>query len=160
MKKIYLLIIILLLIFSCATPEKTSNNKEAPKKISTEDVYSDLNIKIGKAVSWLNLMPGTKPRFHISGILKLLNGENYNYKNTSLTYVKIYQSGKELYFIQPKIIEKITDDEKNISFSTIKGLSINKDLKIDKTINMEFIFSSPSGKKTFTVKNVKIEEAH
>ncbi len=151
---------IILLTFNCSAPEKTTKNIDKQKKVDIENTSSELNIKIDKNVSWVNLMPGSEPKFHISGKLSLLKGENYNNEKTTLKYVKIFQSGKEIYFVQPKVREEFSNSIKNFSYSTIRGLSINQDLKIDKPIDMEYIFSDPNGKFTHTVKNINIEEAH
>ena len=153
-------VLLLVMVYSCSTTDETTKKNE--KKVETEatENLSELNLHIEKNVSWVNLMPGSDPKFHVSGKLALLKGDAYDNESTVLKYIKIYQAGKEMYFIKPKIREEYQSEIKSFLYSTIRGLSINPDLKIKNSVDFDFIFSDGDEKFTYAVTNVMIEEAH
>lgn len=147
----------LIMIFGCSSSEEstkrsTENYKEVKK------FRNEVKLNIDKNISWVNLMPGSQPKFHVTGKLSLLVDDNYNYQNTELKYIKIYQSGEELYFIMPKVIQDISDSVKNFTYSTIKGLSINKNLDTKKPVIFELIFLEGKEELKYRINNVIVEE--
>jgi hypothetical protein len=161
MKQMQLLYLVLLalLLFSCSTPKETT-------KIDTETIdvvkkfVNEVNLEIEKNVSWVNLMPGSEPKFHISGKLSLLNGDDYENETTQLKYIKVYQSGEELYYIMPKVIEELDGTVKKLTFSTIKGLNISKTLDTKSPVVFEFLFYDGKDELKYRENNVIVEEVH
>ncbi len=161
--KLYLKIslgILLIVFFGCSSSKSLDVKKVAEKVV--EKKVNQVDLEIEKIISWVNLMPGpnSENKFQVSGKFFLLPSNNYDYNKTNLKYIKVYQNGKQLYFIQPKVIEKIENNKKEITYSTIKGLSINQDLNSKKKVEMEFIFNSNGDELKYYVENIKIEEAY
>ncbi|MCB0750582.1 MAG: hypothetical protein KDC52_03825, partial [Ignavibacteriae bacterium] len=71
--KIYFKIFIILGIISlasCSTTEVTKTEKPVQKIV--KKYSNEVELDIEKTVSWVNLMPGSSPKFHVSGKFKLL----------------------------------------------------------------------------------------
>ena len=157
--KIFLWILIVA-IFGCSSTKSLDDEKVVDKTV--EKKINEIDLEIEKVISWVNLMPGpnSENKFQVSGKFFILPNDNYDFTKTTLKYIKVFQNGKLLYFIQPKVLEKIENDKKEITYSTIKGLSINKDLHRQKKVKMEFIFNSGSDELKYYVEDVNVEEAH
>jgi hypothetical protein len=160
MKKIIAFIFSIMVIFQfgCSTTEEATKKNEETKREPIRKFVNEVNLDIEKNVSWVNLMPGTEPKFHVSGKLTLLNGENYNNKSTILKYIKIYQEGEELYYILPKVVVEEVDGEKTFIYSTIKGLSINKNLNTKEPVLFELIFMDGKEEFKYKIDNITVEE--
>ena len=161
MKRILLFSIVLLVILlvSCSTSDETTK-RETDNYTIVKKFANEVNLDIEKNVSWVNHMPGTQPKFHVSGKMSLLKGDNYNNEDTQLKYIKIYQSGEELYFIMPKVIEDLDGDIKNLTYSTIKGLTINKTLDTKVPVVFEFIFNEGKEELKYRVNDGMVDEVH
>lgn len=161
MKKILLFTFVLLVIMleACSTPEETTKRETETYKVVKKFV-NEVNLDIEKNVSWVNLMPGTQPKFHVSGKISLLKSDKYDFASLQLKYIKIYQSGKELYFIMPKIIEDIEGEMKHLTYSTLKGLDIDKTLDTNTPVVFEFIFNEGKEELKYRVNDVMVEEVH
>jgi len=153
------IVLIVVLLESCSTSEKTAK-RETKNYTIVKKFINEVNLDIEKNVSWVNLMPGSQPKFHISGKLSLLKGDDYELENTKLKYIKIYQSGKELYFIMPKVIEDLNGNVKNLTYSTLKGLNIDKTLNTEYPVVFEFIFKEGKEELKYRVNNILVEEVH
>jgi len=82
MKSVYYLVsLVLIVIFGCSTTEVSIKKESETVKIIPKFV-NEVNLDVEKNVSWINLMPGTIPKFHVSGKISLLKGENYDNKKT------------------------------------------------------------------------------
>ncbi|MEE9432545.1 MAG: hypothetical protein V3V16_15975, partial [Melioribacteraceae bacterium] len=124
------------------------------------ELIKDVNLNVEKTISWVNLMPGSKPKFHISGKFNLLKSDDYNIENMKLKYVKVYQSDKEVYFVKPKVRVEDKGDIKQIMFSTLRGLSINKKLNTKQNVMFEFIFNDTSNDFIYQIKDVELQEVY
>ncbi|MFZ1290629.1 MAG: hypothetical protein WAR79_11100 [Melioribacteraceae bacterium] len=144
--------------FSCSTTDSVKMEKEkVEEKIITKKI-NDIVLNIEKTVSWVNLMPGSDSKFHISGKFSIQQNDDYKFEKVELKYVKIYQDEKELYFIQPKIIQTIEKSSKEIIYSTLQGLSVNKDFNKKKNITLELIFNSDGNELKYYIENINVEE--
>jgi len=151
--------ILLIGMFGCSSSEETTKKEETTTRDVVKKFVNDVNLDIEKNVSWVNKMPGTEPKFHVSGKVSLLEGEDYSTESTKLKYIKIYQEGEELYFIMPKVVEDFKDGVKSIVYSTIKGLSINKNLDTKNAVLFELIFKDGKEELKYKIGNVVVEEA-
>lgn len=156
---IFDLLLIAIFIVGCAVTEETTKKVEEKSEV-VEKIVNEVNLEIEKTFSWVNLMPGSTPKFHISGKITLLKGDNYENNSTKLKFIKVYQSGKELYFIMPKVIEELSGNVKKITYSTVKGLSINKELKTKKPVEFEFLFKDGKEELLYREDNIIVEEVH
>jgi hypothetical protein len=81
-------------------------------------------------------------------------------ENTELRSVKVFQSGEELYYIIPKVVEQESDEAKNITYSTISGLSLRKELDTAKTVDLELFFYENGKELKYRLKNIAVDEVH
>ncbi|MCB9210772.1 MAG: hypothetical protein H6609_15510 [Ignavibacteriales bacterium] len=157
---LFVSIVCVMYLVSCSSSEESTKKVEETNTRIVKKFRNDVNLNIQKNASWVNLMPGTQPKFHVTGKLDLLEGENYDPLKTELKFIKIYQNEEELYYIMPKVIEEISGDTKILTFSTLKGLSINKNLDTKNPVVFEFIFKQDNNELKYRDNNVLVEEVH
>jgi len=126
-----------------------------------ESIYeNDVRINVKQIFSWVNRMPGSKPRFHISGELKVLEDSKYNINNIIIKKIKIVQFNNVVYNFTPKVESKFNDETKTIIFSTIRGLLVSAMLDSKKNINVEILLSDSANEILLKIPSISIEEAH
>ncbi len=157
-KNLLYLSFITFLLWNCSSKEIVK--EEVEKILPKTELIKDVNLNVEKTISWVNLMPGSKPKFHISGKFNLLKSDDYNIENMKLKYVKVYQSDKEVYFVKPKVRVEDKGDIKQIMFSTLRGLSINKKLNTKQNVMFEFIFNDTSNDFIYQIKDVELQEVY
>lgn len=146
----YLVVIFILLLSSCSSRKIQRHGDES------------LVVYVNEIYSWVNLMPGSESRFHITGDIEILVSKNYDFNFVNLISLIVYQNNKEIYRISPVIQEDdITERPyKNIKFSTIRGLLLNRELNIDQRISLGMIFNEGSNEIIYILDNVKINKAY
>ncbi len=154
------LMLIGIIFYGCATTKvQKEEGKISPKKTIPEQ---EMNIEVLKIYSWINLMPGSEPRFNISGEIKV-KPKNGDYKLSDLLFaqIKIKQNGRTVYFIKPTVREEGESKEyRKLLFSTIKGLSLTPDLNPEKKVDAELIFDDDGDELKFIIKNISIEKVY
>ena len=121
---------------------------------------NDLRINAKQIYSWINRMPGSKARFHISGEIELLENSEYDIANTTIKKVKVIQNNATIYQFTPKSEMNSNDDKKSILFSTIRGLLVSVILDPEKSIDLEILLSDSANEVEFIIPNINIEEVH
>jgi hypothetical protein len=158
--KLKILIIALLGIFFFVKCSSQVPEIRKIKKIS-EGIYSDSKrINVMKIYAWVNLMPGAKPKFHITGSIELLDDSKYELKNLHIKKINIIQNDNAIYQITPKVEEKLLKSKKEFLFSTIRGLNYTTFLEKEKPIEVELEFSDSAVDFNYIIQDVKIEEVH
>ncbi|MDA3861717.1 MAG: hypothetical protein PF445_10860 [Melioribacteraceae bacterium] len=160
MKNLFLILsvfILSIIINGCS-----SSLPEIKKVASTESsIYdNDLRINTKQIYSWINRMPGSKARFHISGELELLENSKYDVANTTIKKVKIIQNNTTIYQFTPKSEIKMENEIRVILFSTIRGLLVSTIFDSDKSIDVEIQLSDSANDFSYIITEVNIEEAH
>ena len=158
LKNILYFTFISLLLWNCSTKEIIKEEVEIV--LPKTELVKEVNLTVEKNISWVNLMPGSKSKFHISGKFKLFKSDDYSIENIKLKYVKVYQSGKEVYFVKPKVRVEDKGDIKQIMFSTLRGLSINKELNTKQNVMFEFIFNDATSDFIYQIKDVELQEVY
>jgi len=153
-------IIIVLLLSSCSS-EIIQRQQDESTDLD-ELLVQDLKLDINEVYSWVNLMPGSDPRFHITGDINLLESIKYDFKFVKLVSIIIYHDNIEIYRIAPVIQEDDAIDAKakNIKFSTITGLLVKRDLKLDETINIDLVFNEGSSELIYKLDNIIINKVY
>lgn len=129
-------------------------------EVETEMIYSDeIRLNVKSIFSWINAMPGSKPRFHVTGELEVLDNSNYSIENIKIIKITILQDQKMIFMFTPKIKEELKRDKKTLTFSTIRGLLVNAALDQKKAIDIMFDFDDGSTEIKYVIKNVNIEIA-
>ena len=157
------LLIFTIIIASLFIINSCSSSLPEIKKFENEDssIYeNNLRINTKQLFSWINRMPGGKARFHISGELELLESSELDITNTSISKIKIIQSGTEIYQFTPKYEITKKGNVRVITFSTIRGLLVSVLLDVSKTIDVKILLSDSANDVEFIIPNVNIEEVH
>lgn len=160
--KLKLLVASLLLVImsiGCSSSEETTKRNMDNYKV-VKKVVNQVNLDIEKNVSWVNLMPGSSPKFHVSGKISLLPSEDYNKVETELKYIKVFQNDEELYYIMPKVVTENIADVKVLTYSTIKGLAIDKNLDRKSPVTFELIFKDGKKELKYRIYEIMVEEVH
>ena len=155
MKSKVLIVFILIIFVGCSASDETVRNTENYDKVLKFE--NEVNLEIDKNICWVNVMPGTTPKFHVSGRLSLSPGDNYS-DDTQLKYIRIFQSGSEIYYIMPKVIVSNDKELKNITYSTIKGLSVSQNLDTQKPVMLELVFIDKKEEFRYRINNVNVEK--
>jgi len=127
----------------------------------------NLDINIVKINVWLNLMPGGRPSFHISGELGIKNENRERLENLKLRQVVIYHDTLELIKIIPlfKIKNNLNDstlhpgESKNFLISAAEKTDI-KNLGNVKLINLLLMFSSEGKTFEYKIDNIEVERVY
>jgi hypothetical protein len=150
-----------LLLFTFCSSERSVRRADGSGEL--DELYiQDVKLKVNEIYSWVNLMPGAEPRFHITGNVDLLKSIKYDFRFVELVSVIVYHDNKKVYSISPvvKELESEQGDSKNIRFSTIRGLLINRELDIDKDINIDLVFNDGDDELIYMLDNIKINKAY
>jgi hypothetical protein len=149
-------IVIILFIVGCS-----SQLPEIKKIDKVSNIYeNNLRVNIKKVYAWINLMPGDKPRFHITGSVELFEDSKYELENVKIRKMNIIQSGNIIYNINPTVEEEITGNKKVFTFSTIRGLLYTSILEREKSIDVELLFDDSAADFKYLIPNIKMEEVH
>jgi hypothetical protein len=151
-----IILIVMLLITSCASSEKAK---------------ADLLLEVKKIEinSWLNLMPGVSSgKFHLTGKVTLQNQSDEEIKNISLNNITVYSSEEIIYSFKPYFTHNVEEENFNLKtgidkvfeFGMIEGSKINKRLDKNKIININLNFISDKGSYSYSIDSVKVEEAY
>lgn len=133
--------------------------KTVPK--ISEGIYKDdLRINVKQIYAWVNLMPGAKARFHLTGSIELLDDSKYDLENVTIKEINIVQNKNSIYHFTPKIEETFVDNKKSFLFSTIRGLLLTSILDRNKSIDVELLISDSSNEIIYLIPNVEISEVH
>ena len=133
--------------------------KRVPK--ISEGIYKDdLRINVKQIYAWVNLMPGAKARFHLTGSIELLDDSAYDLENVTIKEINIVQNKNSIYHFTPKIEETFVNNKKSFLFSTIRGLLLTSILDRKKSIDIELLISDSSNEIIYLIPNVEISEVH
>lgn len=125
-----------------------------------------IKAEVVKIDSWVNLMPGSKETFHVSGIIRIMNNEKFDL-DTLTTRMNVIQDDSVIYSVYPEMDPVVNINsplkkgtEKELTFVLDKGLDIKKELDYDKPVKFEFIFNSKTKVRSFKTEFVNIEKAY
>jgi hypothetical protein len=151
MKQILILSFILLVILiGCSGSQSETND------LKLEIVTQQIN-------SWVNLMPGGKPSFFISGSLKIKNNEHAVLDTVRLVKCEVFQEGKTLYELHPDLRSSvsITDpmgpgNSRIFTLYLPTGTHITKELNLEKPVSLGLYFSAINKVKGFIIDSIYV----
>jgi hypothetical protein len=147
------IIIVYLLLAGCAgkVPDTNSLN---------------ITIDMVKLNAWFNLMPGSKPSFHLLGKLNIRNNNTEPLENLKLQQGIIYNGSTEVAKFSP-VVDQSNASGYNILPKEIKEFSfaLPEKIKIDnitemKEVNLLLTFSSKGKTYDYTINNINIERVY
>ena len=117
---------------------------------SQPEVYElKLEIISQQINSWVNLMPGSKPSFFISGSIKIKNNEYVVIDSIKLLKCEIIQEGITLYNLHPDLRSSVSAiDPMNSGSDRIftlylpTGTTIKKELNLEEPISIDLYLSA------------------
>jgi hypothetical protein len=122
-----------------------------------------LEIIIQQINSWVNLMPGSKPSFYISGLIKIKNNENALIDSVKLLKCMVFQDGKMLYELHPDLRSSASHmDPMNPGNDRIftlyfpTGTPIKKELNLEKPVSIGFYLSALSKTKEYKIDSIHV----
>ncbi|RMD48088.1 MAG: hypothetical protein D6830_07570 [Ignavibacteria bacterium] len=146
-----------LLLFACSQADVTK--KEVPE-LKKGIVEQEIKGSPVSTDAWVNLMPNSENRFFISGEIIINPALNYDLSSLSLDRVEIFQNGTMIFNIVPLVQEKSSDSSsRDLIYSTIKGITLNKDFDSDSKVDAELIFTSGSDKLKFRINDIEVVKA-
>lgn len=156
MKYSLIWLLLIIIIFGCSSSEINVKQNTTNENVM-EKFVNEVKLKPDKNICWINVMPGSTPKFHVSGKVTLLPENDFS-ENTQLKYIRIFQLGSEIYYIMPKVVERNENNLRNITYSTIKGLSVSQNLNTKIPVVMELVFVDEKEEFRYRINNVNVEE--
>ncbi|MCF6269086.1 MAG: hypothetical protein L3J41_05200 [Melioribacteraceae bacterium] len=129
-------------------------------KISEGIYKDDIRLNVKQIYAWVNLMPGAKARFHVTGSIELLEDSKFDLENVTIKKINIIQNNNTIYQFTPKTEENLEENKKSILFSSIRGLLYTSILKKENTIDVELLLSDSSNEIIYLIPSVEISEVH
>jgi hypothetical protein len=125
----------------------------------------DLNLEIvsHQVNSWVNLMPGSKPSFFISGSLNIKNNGNIPIDSIHLLKCVVLQEGNKLYELHPDLRSAVNSTDPLVPGSdrlfTLylpTGKPILKELNFEKPVTVSLYLTSVNKMKLFNIDSIYV----
>lgn len=128
--------------------------------------YYPVSVKITNVSAWLNLMPGSEPKFYLNGNAAYIGMLSFDEVTSMIEYVAVLQNEKIIDRFKPAIII-ISKDLKgndvyvcNFEFTTGDGLKINSKLYTDDSIDVAIQFRDDTELPDVIERGIKVEKAY
>ena len=153
--KLNLLYFIVFIFPGCCAEKLPDNNK------------LNLIINVVKSYAWINLMPGARHSFHLSGEIKIQNNSDEPITNLKLWQITVYDDSIEVLKFKPlfsnlkdkSVTGFIPKDLKDFSIAAPDKINIDKFRNL-KVINLLLKFSSDDKTFDYKIDNVEIERVY
>jgi hypothetical protein len=126
-----------------------------------------ITVKTLKLAAWINMMPGGKPSFHLSGEIEIKNTGDEIVSTLNLDQIAIYNNTTDVYKFKPVFNNKKEAADNDILPKAQKDYFIASPDKIntDKFKNLDSIklllsFSSGGKRFEFETDNIKIQRVY
>jgi hypothetical protein len=142
------------ILIGCSGSQSKTNN------LRLEIINQQIN-------SWVNLMPGSKPTFFISGSLKIKNNEEIKIDSIKLVKCEVFQEGKMIYELHTDLRNSIDDKgpmnpgtERIFTLSLPTGAPINKELIFEKPVSISLFLFTLSKVKQYKIDSIYVIKAY
>ncbi len=160
--KIVLLAVVAVFIYSCSSSDSVKEKEVGAEKLDEMELQEvRLDIKIISA--WINLMPNTDSKFHVSGEVSVKENFKYDLNFMSIAKINISQNDEQIYSIIPTVQvdgNLSTENSKYFRFSTIRGLSRDPRLIINDPVEFDLVFDDGNDEYTYYINNVEIKKVY
>jgi hypothetical protein len=124
-----------------------------------------LEIITVKVDSWVNLMPGSKPSFFISGSIKIKNNEDAVIDSVNLLKCEVLQDAKIIYDLHPILRSSVSEPLKPGIDRIFKlylptGTPIRKDLNLEKPVSIDFYLSALNKVKQYKIDSIYVMKTY
>jgi hypothetical protein len=151
MKKILIFLFLLpVILIGCSGSQSEANDLK-------------LDIITRQIISWVNLMPGSKPSFFISGSLKIKNNEYAVIDSVKLLKCEVLQGGETLYELHPDLRSSVSAmDPMNPGTDRIftlylpTGTPIKKELNLEKPVSVDLYLSALNKVKQYEIDSIYV----
>lgn len=148
--KLIPIFLFLVILVGCSGSQ--SENKDLKIEIITQHIDS-----------WVNLMPGSKHSFFISGLIKIRNNENVVFDTVKLLKCEILQEGQVLYELHPDFRSSASqwkpmnpDSAGIFTISLPAGTQIKKDLIFEKPVSIDLYLSACNKVKCYRIDSIYV----
>ena len=155
MKQILILLFSLFFVLSGCSGSQSGVN-DLKLEIITEQINS-----------WVNLMPGSKPSFFISGSIKIKNNENAVIDSIKLLKCEVIQSGQILYELHPDLKSSVSymdpmnpGNDRIFTLYFPGGTPIKKELNFEKPVSIGFYLSALNKTKQYKFDSIYVMKAY
>ena len=159
-----MLVFCLSLLYGCSSSKVNKDDRDEKKsdELVKEVVEKDFKIQTNNIYSWINLMPGSEPRFNITGDINLVASAEKDYSKVILNRISVIQENKTIFQIIPTVREGEWNENegRDFIFSTIKGILLTPDFDREKKIDIELRFTDGQNTYTFKIINNKVEKVY
>jgi hypothetical protein len=153
---IVFLLIALIVNGCCSSSSSDKKNSDAKYGIQESELYA-----------WVNLMPGSKARFHVTGDVKIEKKGEIDLNEVQFREVSVYQDDKLLYSFQPALRDKEKSgqgkdslESRYLKFSDAGGFELDSRLKMDHPVKLKFHFVLGTESYFYSSKVINIEKVY
>ena len=160
--KILLVSLLTLVLSSCSSVKESTEESRKPQELEKME-SQELQLDIEKISAWINLMPNSENKFHISGELKVHDSYKLDLNFITIENVEINQGGQIIYTIKPvvQMDDELSDKtSKYIRFSTVRGLSRDPRLDINKKVDITIKLTDRNKDFSYFLENVAINKVY
>jgi hypothetical protein len=127
----------------------------------------NLTINVVKSYSWINLMPGGEPSFHLLCEIRIKNNSDVPVENLKLQQVSMFDDTLEILKFKPLFVNRkiksdmslLPNEAKDFSISAPDKINIAK-LKDNNVISLLLNFSSEGKTLEYKIDSVKIDRVY
>jgi hypothetical protein len=117
--------------------------------------------------SWVNLMPGSKPSFFISGSINIRNNEESNIDSVRLIKCEVLQEGNKLYELHPDLRSSVWNmdplqpgTDRLFTLYLQSGTPIKKELKFEKPITVSLYLSALNRMNHYNIDSIYVMKTY
>jgi hypothetical protein len=135
----------------------------------SQAVNNDLKLEIisKQMDSWVNLMPGSRPSFYISGSIKIKNNENVAIDSVRMLRCNVIQDGKILYEFHPDFSSIgnalgpiLPGKDRTFTLHIPPGTPIKKELNFEKAVSFNLYLAALNGIKQYKIDSINVVKVY
>ena len=117
--------------------------------------------------SWVNLMPGSKPSFFISGSINIRNNEESDIDSVRLLKCEVLQEGNKLYELHPDLRSSVWNmdplqpgTDRLFTLYLQSGTPINKELNFEKPVTVSLYLSALNKMNHYNIDSIYVMKTY
>jgi hypothetical protein len=153
-------LILLSMFFLIAVLTGCSGSRQSTNDLKLEIVNHQID-------SWVNLMPGSKPFFFISGSINLKNNEESNIDSVRLLKCEVLQEGNKLYELHPDLRSSVWNmdpmqpgTDRLFTLYLQSGTPIKKELNFEKPVTISLYLSALKKMNQYNIDSIYVMKTY